>query len=275
MNPMEQIVNQVLTNQSVSTTCPSEPRVCPHCKEVVPVMEVDVFGKKRIVQPVCPCEAEARKKEEIANAKYQEQRKLREMFSISDLGERFDQASFEKFKSTPGAENALKFSKRFVNEFNTELWKGLALMLWGVPGNGKSLLAASVANELESKGKTVVFISMSNLLQKIRSTFNNNNKESENEIMKALHTCDLLIIDDIGAEKVTDWVEDVIYRIVDGRYTRKKTIFITSNLNPDDLEKKIGKRSMDRLTEMCQSIHNKATSYRKVIAQQRLKTLMD
>lgn len=275
MNPMEQVVSQVLANQSISTTSPSEPRVCPHCKEVVPVIEQVIFGKKRFIQPVCECEAKARDEEVIANAKYQEQRKLREMFSISDLGERFDEASFEKFKPSPGSENALKFSKRFVNEFDTELWKGLALMLFGTPGNGKSLLAASVANALESKGKTVVFISMPNLLQKIRSTFNGNNKESENEIMKALHACDLLVIDDIGAEKVTDWVEDVIFRIVDGRYTRKKPIFVTSNLNPEELGAKIGARSMDRLTEMCQSIHNKATSYRKVIAQQRLKTLME
>jgi len=57
--------------------------------------------------------------------------------------------------------------------------------------------------------------------------------------------------------------------------THEKPIFVTSNLNPEQLGAKIGARSMDRLTEMCQSIHNKATSYRKVIAQQRLKALLD
>jgi len=246
-----------------------------HCGQEVQVLEVEFAGIKKTVQPACPCEAEALRVADEKSAKFQEQRKLREMFSISDLGEKFESAAFSQFKPVEGTENAYKLSKRFVNEFGTELWKGVALMLWGNAGNGKSLLAASVANELEGKGKTVVFISMPNLLQKIRNTFNNNNKESEDEIMKALHTCDLLIIDDIGTEKVTDWVEDVIYRIVDGRYTRKKPIFVTSNLNPDDLGAKIGPRSMDRLTEMCQSIHNKATSYRKIIAQQRLKALME
>ncbi|AJK28106.1 DnaC-like helicase loader [Bacillus phage Palmer] len=240
------------------------------------VIEVEFLGIKKAVQPVCPCEAEAMKQEEIARANYQEHRKIRELFSLSDLGEKFLESSFDKFLGNKGTENALKFSQRYVKEFDSDLWKGAALLLWGVPGNGKSLLAASVANALESKGKTVVFISMPNLLQKIRSTFNQeNNKETEHEIMKALHTCDLLVLDDIGAEKVTDWVEDVIFRIVDGRYVRKKPIFVTSNLSPDDLYGKIGHRSMDRLTEMCQPIHNQGTSYRKIIAQQRLGKILE
>lgn len=272
---MSQVFNQILDRSSISTTCPSEPHVCKICGEEVEPISVEFGGIKKLVQPVCPCEAEALNEEDKQRAKFQEQRKLREMFSISDLGEKFEQASFEKFNIVKGTENAFKLSKRFVKEVDTELWKGVALMLWGEAGNGKSLLAASVANELESKGKTVVFISMPNLLQKIRNTFNNNNRETENEIMKALHTCDLLIIDDIGAEKITDWVEDVIFRIVDGRYTRKKQIFITSNLSPEDLGKKIGFRSMDRLTEMCQSINNKGTSYRKIIAQERLKKILE
>jgi DNA replication protein DnaC len=264
-----------VNNQEVTINSPSKPHVCMHCGEEVQVLEVEFNGIKKIVQPACPCEAEALREADEKSAKFQEQRKLREMFSISDLGEKFQEANFNQVKMVAGAENAIKLSKRFVNEFGSELWKGAALMLWGNVGNGKSLLAASVANELEGKGKTVVFISMPNLLQKIRSTFNNNNKETENEIMKALHTCDLLVIDDIGAEKVTDWVEDVIFRIIDGRYTRKKPIFITSNLSPDDLGKHIGFRSMDRLTEICQPIHNKATSYRKVIAGERLKKILE
>ena len=87
--------------------------------------------------------------------------------------------------------------------------------------------------------------------------------------MNALIQCDLLILDDIGAEKVTDWVQDTLFRMVDGRYRREKPIFYTSNLKPKELVDKLGQRIYDRILETTYQIENKATSYRLEVAKQR------
>jgi DNA replication protein DnaC len=79
-----------------------------------------------------------------------------------------------------------------------------------------------------------------------------------------------LIIDDIGAEKASEWVQEVIFRIVDARYRRNKPILATSNLEPKLLSDRIGARAYDRLVEMSQPIENKATSYRRLIAKNRV-----
>jgi len=231
-------------------------------------MEIEVFGKKRTVQPVCTCEQEETKRFYEEAEKYQLKREVQKLFSIHDLGERFKNASLATFEMRKGAEQAFKLAEVYVKEFDE--WKDESLMFWGVPGNGKSHLAAAIANELDKQGKIVVFISMSELLKKIKSTFNRESKETEEQILRAVLKCDLLILDDIGAEKITDWVEETIFYIVDGRYKRRMPILATSNLEPKELADQIGKRSYDRLIEMSQPIENKATSYRREKARMRM-----
>jgi len=199
--------------------------------------------------------------------KFQEERKVRELFSISEVGDRYLAASFADFVPRQGTEMAMKIAKHYVanfDEFGRE-----SIMLWGPPGNGKTHIAAIIHNELRAQGKVVVFVSMPDLLGKIKSTFNKNNKESEEQILKALNICDLLIIDDLGAEKTSDWVEEVIFKIIDNRYRRNKPILATSNVPPQQLGEKIGFRAYDRVLEMMQPIKNEATSYRQEFARGR------
>lgn len=250
----------------------SDPRVCPHCKEVVPVKEVELFGMKRIVQPVCECEAlEAEKKQREAE-RFQMQREINQMFSFSELGERFKDASIENFEKRKGTEVCVKFAKIYIDEFDE--WKEQSISYWGNVGNGKTHLLAAVKHALEAKGKIVVFIKMVELLDLIRKTFNKEEKNTKqlykHDIMRALVQCDLLIIDDIGAENITGWVEETIFNIIDARYAKKKPISVTSNLSPDDLEAQIKERSFDRLNETSQFFENKASSKRKENADDRM-----
>jgi DNA replication protein DnaC len=232
-----------------------------------------LFGKKRYVQPVCECVAEKLDEDTKKAADRLREQELKRLFSINDLGERFNESSFSNFMIRQGAESCFKIAQKYVNEF--EEWEGESLMFWGEPGNGKSHLATAVANELTSRGKRVVFISMPDLLEKIKATFNKNSVESEADIMRGLQMCDLLVIDDIGAEKVSDWVQEVIFRIVDGRYKKVKPIMATSNLEPKELAERIGKRAYDRLIEISQPIKNEATSYRREKAKARMERFKD
>jgi DNA replication protein DnaC len=246
---------------------------CPYCKREVPKKEIELFGKKRYVQPVCECVAKKLDEDTKKAADRSREHELKRLFSIHNLGERFNESNFTNFIVREGSEKCFKLAQKYVNEF--EAWEGESLLFWGEPGNGKSHLATAVANELTAKGKRVVFISMPDLLEKIKATFNRNSTESEAEIMRGLQMCDLLVIDDIGAEKVSDWVQEVIFRIVDGRYKKVKPILVTSNLEPKELAERIGKRAYDRLIEISQPIKNEATSYRREKAKARMERFKD
>lgn len=266
MEPLQSIMQDLLTK--TGTTSHSEGVRCEHCNEIVPPLEIEVLGNTRWVQPICKCEADIQKAELETYKNAQREREVRELFSISELGERFEESNFTNFDSRPGAETAEKIAKYYADNF--EEFGLESILLWGVPGNGKSHLAAAVHNQLRKQGKVVVFVSMPDLLNKIKATFNKGNNESEQQILKALNICDLLIIDDIGAEKTSDWVQEIVFLIIDNRYRRNKPVMATSNLEPKQLAGQIGRRSYDRMVEMSQPIENKATSYRRQVAKNRL-----
>lgn len=255
-----------LVDQQKTTSHSS--KICPYCKNEVPAIQIEVLGRKRWVQPICKCEQDVKRAEVDKLVRAKEENEVRELFSISNIGDKYLNASFENFEVRPGSENAYKIAKHYAEHF--EEYGPESIMIWGEPGNGKTHLAAAVHNHLTKQGKVVVFISMPELLNKIKATFNSSNKETEVQILKALNVCDLLIIDDLGAEKTSDWVQEKVFTIIDGRYRHQKPILATSNIRPADLIDKIGKRAYDRILEMSQPIENKATSYRREIAKQRL-----
>lgn len=253
---------------------------CPHCKNVVDPIEIKIeaLGIKRMVQPACECEAKEQKRLQEEAEKFQIQKDINKMFAFSDLGERYKNATLENFEARKGSDACKMFAEILVKEF--EEWKEQALVFWGQVGNGKTHLAAAIANALKSKGCIVIFIKMTELLDLIKSTFGKDKKGnrvtdySKEDIIKALMLCDVLILDDIGAEKITDWVEDEVFKIIDGRYVRKKKIIATSNLEPQKLKEHIQDRSFDRLNHMSQFLENKATSKREEEAEKRQEALM-
>jgi len=253
---------------------------CPHCKQVVKPIEVEIeaLGIKRMVQPACECEAKEQKRLQEEAEKFQIQKDINKMFSFSDLGERYKNATLENFVSRKGADSCKMFAQVLLDEF--EEWKEQGLVYWGQVGNGKTHLVAAIANALKEKGHIVIFIKMAELLDLIKSTFGKDKKGnrvtdfSKEDIIKALMICDVLILDDIGVESITNWVEEEVFKIIDGRYVRKKKILATSNLEPQELKEQIKDRSFDRLNHMSQFLENKATSKREEEALERQAALM-
>ncbi|MFB5689521.1 ATP-binding protein [Bacillus cereus] len=253
----------------------TEGYTCEHCNKYIAAITVEVpqLRIKNKILPTCECVVE-REEAKIREAQnFAKKREIEKCFSISNLGERFSKSTFESFLDRNGSETAYKVAVKYVKTFKE--WNGESLMLWGEPGNGKTHLAAAIVNELSKKGYIVVFQSVPELLQRIRSTFNSENKENETQIMRALLECDLLILDDIGAEKTTEWVEEKLFNIIDGRYRKELPTLYTSNLEPKELKNQVGKRSYDRMVETSLTVKNEAASYRREIAKQRLQRFIE
>lgn len=274
---MSESIGRVMTRIVNTSACSEETEgyTCEHCNKYIAAISVEVpqLRIKNKILPTCECvvEGEEAKIREAQN--FAKKREIEKLFSISNLGERFSKSTFESFLDRNGSETAYKVAVKYVKTFKE--WKGESLMLWGEPGNGKTHLAAAIVNELSKKGYIVVFQSVPELLQRIRRTFNSENKENETQIMRALLECDLLILDDIGAEKTTEWVEEKLFNIIDGRYRKELPTLYTSNLEPKELKNQVGKRSYDRMVETSLTVKNEAASYRREIAKQRLQRFIE
>lgn len=274
---MSESIGRVMTRIVNTSACSEETEgyTCEHCNKYIAAITVEVpqLHIKNKILPTCECVVE-REEAKIREAQnFAKKREIEKLFSISNLGERFSKSTFESFLDRNGSETAYKVAVKYVKTFKE--WNGESLMLWGEPGNGKTHLAAAIVNELSKKGYIVVFQSVPELLQRIRSTFNSENKENETQIMRALLECDLLILDDIGAEKTTEWVEEKLFNIIDGRYRKELPTLYTSNLEPKELKNQVGKRSYDRMVETSLTVKNEAASYRREIAKQRLQRFIE
>lgn len=274
---MSESIGRVMTRIVNTSACSDETEgyTCEHCNKYIAAITVEVpqLRIKNKILPTCECVVE-REEAKIREAQnFAKKREIEKLFSISNLGERFSKSTFESFLDRNGSETAYKVAVKYVKTFKE--WNGESLMLWGEPGNGKTHLAAAIVNELSKKGYIVVFQSVPELLQRIRSTFNSENKEDETQIMRALLECDLLILDDIGAEKTTEWVEEKLFNIIDGRYRKELPTLYTSNLEPKELKNQVGKRSYDRMVETSLTVKNEAASYRREIAKQRLQRFIE
>lgn len=274
---MSESIGRVMTRIVNTSACSEETEgyTCEHCNKYIAAITVEVpqLRIKNKILPTCECVVE-REEAKIREAQnFAKKREIEKLFSISNLGERFSKSIFESFLDRNGSDTAYKVAVKYVKTFKE--WNGESLLLWGEPGNGKTHLAAAIVNELSKKGYIVVFQSVPELLQRIRSTFNSENKENETQIMRALLECDLLILDDIGAEKTTEWVEEKLFNIIDGRYRKELPTLYTSNLEPKELKNQVGKRSYDRMVETSLTVKNEAASYRREIAKQRLQRFVE
>lgn len=172
---------------------------------------------------------------------------------------------------------AYEVAKQYAESFGIETFRGL--LFYGRAGSGKTHLACSIARYLiEQKQVGVKFVRIVDLLCDIRKTFDENENyrtENESELVRKYTRVPLLILDDLGSEKTTDWVRQILYQIIDERWLEQMPIIVTSNLNLEELEARFEERIVSRIACMCRLVESREYDYRLKKSFYESKTLLE
>ena len=146
------------------------------------------------------------------------------------------------------------------------------LLFTGPVGVGKTHLAVAILHGLLEKGVPCLFYEFGSLLKEIQDSYNPISKNSELRVLAPVYQAEVLVLDELGASKPTDWVRDTMMQIINTRYNDKKLTIFTTNYsdarrNPaeETLEDRVGVRLRSRLYEMCKSVHIDGEDYRKTL----------
>lgn len=233
----------------------------------------DEPDRKRPVKVTTQCDCDKRR--ELEEKKAAENKaameRVNRLKDASLMGERFQRAKFENFQITQYNERNLKLCRRYAERFDEMVAKKQSLLFWGNVGTGKSFAAACIANYLLDRGVPVMMTSFVKLLSLIQ-----NGDEKEADIISRLNSAKLVIFDDLGAERNTDYALEKIYNIIDSRYQRELPIIFTTNLTITEMKNETDnryKRIYDRVFENIYPMQFTGLSWRRKEASRRFEEM--
>lgn len=221
--------------------------MCGNCHTQKECVLTKSDGTTRTVHCACDCSVTQNKREA-------EEKRKRDRMQYLDSMRRtgFPDAEMREWtfaKSDHTDQKNENIARKYVENFNAMREQGTGLLLCGSVGTGKSFLAAAIANELISQGTPCLMTNFSRIISRISEKFGGDQKYLDN-----LNRFDLLIIDDLGAERDSEYMWEKVMGVIDARYRAGLPLIVTTNLKPKDLYDPSDirrQRVFSRLKEMC------------------------
>ena len=208
---------------------------------------ISVLGKEKTPFCLCKCEAEKRDREEEERKRIEFERRVNEHrrigFPESDM-------QYWTFENADGSnEKIINAAKNYVANFGEFRENGKGLLLFGTVGTGKTYIAACIANALIDKGYPVLMTNFARIANTVSGMF-----EGKQEYYDSLNRFPLLILDDLSAERKTEYMQEIVFNVIDSRYRANLPLIITTNLTSEELKHPSDisyQRTFSRLLEMC------------------------
>ena len=165
----------------------------------------------------------------------------------------------------------MKHARSYVECWEQMKAENIGLLLWGKVGTGKSYFAGCIANALMEREIAVCMTNFALILNDLAASF-----KDRNEYISRLCSFPLLILDDFGMERGTEYGLEQVYNVIDSRHRSNKPLIVTTNLTLEELqhpEDTAHARIYDRLLEMCSPVRFTGENFRKATAQEKMKRL--
>ena len=172
---------------------------------------------------------------------------INKIYKQNYVGRKFQEQNFENFNINLENEMAVKVAKAYTNK-SIEKMQNDGLIITGESGVGKTHLAASIANKLIENDKIVLMGRLTMLLDMIKETFRDNTK-SENELIELYSNVDMIIIDDLGTEKISQWSLEKLYTIIQNRNENRLPIIITTRFDKHGLIERFSQSQDEQLVD--------------------------
>lgn len=206
-----------------------------------------MLGVERTPLCLCRCEVEKREREKEEQARIEFEKKVKEHRRVG-----FPESEMQHwtFANADGSNaKIMGAAKNYVENFSEFRKSGKGLLLFGTVGTGKSYASACIANALIDRGIPVLMTNFARIANTVSGMW-----EGKQEYYDGLNRFPLLILDDLAAERKTEYMSEIVFNVIDARYRAGLPLIVTTNLTSEELKHPSDisyQRTFSRLLEMC------------------------